>query len=69
MKLTRWLKRFITDSQAGAIRVRPDLGKAGPPLNAKFVTACKVPQVVNNPRLQMPDRPGTLADECAATLP
>ena len=56
------------DSQRRAMEKYPDLGKAGTPLNQTFVALVHQLEVERSPRLQQPDWPEHLADECAAAL-
>ncbi len=61
------LPEMVKQSQARALKVHPDLGVASSALNKKFVERYKVLQAEKSPRLQEPEWPEKLADECAAT--
>ena len=56
------------ESQRRAMEKYPDLSKAGTPLNQTFVALVHQLEVERSPRLQQPDWPERLADECAAAL-
>jgi hypothetical protein len=58
---------LVGESQARAIAKHPELGKAGSPLNIKFVDTYKDLKAKQSPRLQEPDWPERLAEECAKT--
>ncbi len=61
------LPELVKQSQARAVAAHPELTKAGSALNARFVAACKKLMDAKSERLNSPDWPERLADECAAT--
>ncbi len=56
------------DSQRRAMQKYPDLAKAGSPLNQTFVAMVHQLGLERSPRLQQPDWPERVADQCASAL-
>ncbi len=56
------------DSQKRAMEKYPELARGGSPLNQKFVALVHKLEVERSPRLQQPDWPEQLANECATAL-
>lgn len=56
------------DSQHRAMEKYPDLAKSGTPLNKLFISLVHQFEIEHSPRLQQPDWPERLADECAKDL-
>ena len=60
------LARLISESQRRAVAKYPDLTLVNTEMNSRFVFRYNYLVKENNPRLQQPNWPETLADECAA---
>ena len=58
--------RRVTESQQVAVTVYPALGNASTEINARFVARYRALQAEHSARLQDPNWPLLLADECAA---
>jgi hypothetical protein len=56
-------------AQAEAVRLYPDLGTIGTPLNQEFTSRYKKYRVTNPAFFDQPDWPIRLAKECAESLP
>ena len=60
------LAQLIAESKKRAVQKYPDLLVASTEMNSRFVFRYNWMSKENNPRLQEPNWPETLADECAA---
>ena len=65
-ELRRNLPGLVKESQARALKKYPALGWSDSPLNIRFLLMYETLRAVNSARLEQPDWPEKLADECAA---
>ena len=65
-ELRRNLPRLVKESQDRALKKYPALGWSDSPLNKRFLLMYETLRAVNSERLDQPDWPEKLADECAA---
>ena len=65
-ELRRNLPRLVKESQARALQKYPALGWPDSPLNKRFLMMFETLRAVGSERLERPDWPEKLADECAA---
>ena len=65
-ELRRNLPRLVKESQARALQKYPALGWSDSPLNKRFLLMYETLRAVGSERLEQPDWPEKLADECAA---
>ena len=65
-ELRRNLPQLVKESQARALKKYPALGWPDSPLNKRFLLMYETLRAVRSERLDQPDWPEKLADECAA---
>ena len=65
-ELRRNLPRLVKESQDRALKKYPALGWSDSPLNKRFLLMYETLRAVKSERLEQPDWPEKLADECAA---
>ena len=65
-ELRRNLPRLVKESQDRALKKYPALGWSDSPLNKRFLLMYETLRAVKSERLDQPDWPEKLADECAA---
>ena len=65
-ELRRNLPQMVKESQARALKKYPALGWSDSPLNKRFLLMYETLRAVGSDRLEQPDWPEKLADECTA---